>query len=66
MVSMPSQLGRILMSCHDLCVRFLMYVYFCGALTSVFTAFLCVFASYWYFILPHVLLLFLLDIKPSG
>ena len=40
--------------------------YFCGALMSVFTAFLCVFASYWYFILHYVLLLFLLDIRPCG
>jgi len=40
--------------------------YFCGVLTSVFTAFLCVFGYYWLFILPYVLLLFLLDIKPPG
>ena len=43
---------------------------FCGALTSIFTTCLCVFV---YFLLPigilfllYVLLLFLLDIKPSG
>ena len=29
---------------------------FCGTLTSVFTAFLCVFASYWCFILAYALL----------
>jgi len=43
---------------------------FSGALTSVFPPFsLCfwlLFASSWYFILSYVLLLFLLDIKPSG
>ena len=57
MVSTAAQLDAILTSCHDLRVRFLF---------SVSTAFLFVFASYWYFILPYVLLLFLLDIKPSG
>jgi len=43
---------------------------FSGALTSVSPPFsLCfwlLFASSWYFILSYVLLLFLLDIKPSG
>jgi len=63
MVNMAVQGDAILMSCNDLHVQFLLYVLFlCGS----FTAFLCVFAPYWYFILPYVLPLFLLDIKPSG
>jgi len=42
---------------------------FCGALTSVFTAFLCVFGYFCFllvFILLYVLLLFLFDIKPGS
>ena len=43
---------------------------FSGALTSVAPSFsVCfwlLFASSWYFILSYVLLLFFLDIKPSG
>jgi len=43
--------------------------FFSGALTSVHCFSICfwsLFPSYWHFILSYVLLLFLLDTKPSG
>ena len=43
--------------------------FFSGALTSVHRFSICfwsLFPSYWHFILSYVLLLFLLDTKPSG
>jgi len=58
------------MNFHNLHVWFLVYVLFLWGSNLCFHCFsMCfwlLFASYWYFILPYILLLFLLDSKPSG